>query len=336
MRYMATLANPFQAEPGACVPCDLFPLPSQKIRVFSRGTFQLGTTGFGFIVAAPMSIKDGGACTFTTSTSVLASNQAFSAATNTGSAQFLQLPYALADLGGTSVQARVVALGLRVRYAGAESTRSGTVVCYEDQDHQGIIASGATFLSLQQYPSATVARPSGDGTWDGEVCSSGPCTPPELEFVSLAYPNVPSGVSQTLANSGYLAIGIKGNAADSYDFELFEHIEYIGTSVTAKTPSNADTDQYGKIIQASKEISNVRPLTPELAPSLFERFAAKVSESLPQLIGMGMGAARAVAGDPTGYAQLLGGAAGMIMNTPLSSQPRLLRGQTQLMKQLTA
>jgi len=30
MRYMATVCNPFEAEPGACVPCDLFPLPSQK------------------------------------------------------------------------------------------------------------------------------------------------------------------------------------------------------------------------------------------------------------------------------------------------------------------
>lgn len=318
MRYMATLCNPFEAEPGACVPCDLFPIPSQKIRAFTRGNFQLGTSGFGFIQCSPTAANDGVAARFSTSTTSMAVSTLVSVATNIGQAQMAQLPYTTAQVTAPgSVQARIVACGVRVRYAGTEGGRSGTVVSYEDQDHAP--TEGLTFLTAQQAPSAVITRPSGDGSWDGTVCLSGPVTPGELEFQSLVYPC--QGVSSQTAGGAPILIIIQGVAGDTYNFEVFEHLEYIGTAVGAKTPSNADTDQYGKIIQSTKEIAAVQPLTPGSGPGLFERFAKKVSESLPQLISVGMGAARALEGDPGGYAQLLGGAASMIMGGGPAPRP---------------
>jgi len=342
MRYMATLCNPFQAEPGACVPCDLFPLPSQKIRAFTRGSFQVGTGGVGFIMAAPCSANNSPALAFTQAASVVDSSINVNSNITGNQTQLLAgLPYTSAQVSGT-VQARVVAMGLRVRYAGTEAGRSGTIIAYEDQDHQGLGTPGGTttnYNSVQLNSSAMASRPSGDGSWDATVCSSGPCTPIELEFSNNgAYPHVPVA-SQTLNAAAYLLIMVKGIAGDQYDFECYEHIEYIGTNVQAKTPSHADTAQYGSIIQASKEIANIKPLTPSSGPGLFERFSNKVSESLPQLIEFGMGAFRALEGDPGGYAQLLGGAAKMITSSgePVrSSRPPRRAGQTSLMQAIEA
>jgi len=332
MRYMAALCNPFQAEPGACIPCDLFPLPSQKIRAFTRGTFALGTTGCGFIMAAPTSANNAPALAYTQSGSVFTTSDAVNSAVAGGATQVLAgLPYTVAQVSGP-VQARVVSMGVRVRYAGTESSRSGTIVCYEDQDHIGQGTPGGAltnFNSVQLNSSATVSRPSGDGSWDATVCASGPCTPLELEFAGTgAYPHQSSS-TQTLNAAAYLLIMINGTAGDRYDFECFEHIEYIGTNVAAKTPSHADTDQYGKIIQASKEIANIRPLTPASGPGLFERFSKKVAESLPQLINFGVGAIKAYEGDPSGYAQLLGGAASFITSNG-SAAPRRTTRSNQL------
>lgn len=313
MRYMATLCNPFEAEPGACVPCDLFPLPSQKIRGFTRGTFNLGTTGFGFIQVNPVACNDQPVALFSTSTTVMTGVTAINAATNTASALIAGLPYTNAQTSSAQgVQTRVVACGVRVRYAGTEAGRGGTCCAYEEQDHATLTA--ATFLTTQQQPCAVISRPAGDGSWDATVCSSGPVSPGELEFQSSSYPNS----STQFLSAGYMTIMIAGAAGDSYNFEVFEHIEHIGQAVAAKTPSHADTDQYGKIIQSVKEISAVQPITPGSGPGLFERFSKKVAEALPQLINAGVGALRAYEGDPGGYAQLLGGAAQMIMGPPSS------------------
>jgi len=335
MRYMAALCNPFQAEPGACVPCDLFPLPSQKIRAFTRGSFACGVGGVGFILAAPCAANDAPAIAYTQAASPMTVNDPVNAGITGGGTQFLAgLPYNIVQVNG-AVQARVVSMGIRIRYAGTEAGRSGTIACYEDQDHIGQGTPGGAltnFNSVQLNTSATVSRPSGDGGWDACVCSSGPVTPVELEFVARTYPH---SVTQTLNAAGYLLIMVNGIVGDKYDFECFQHIEYIGTNVAAKTPSHADTDQYGKIIQSAKEIANVRPLTPASGPSLWDRFSAKVSEALPQLVNFGVGALRAYEGDAGGYAQLLGGAASFITEGP-KKQPSLRRGQTERMAYIEA
>ena len=115
MRYMATICDPFEAEPGACVPCDLFPLPSQKIRAFGRGQFSLGTTGFGYLLVNPCSALDGTAATFTTPTSVMSSTTTFGAVTNLAATQLQTLPYTVAQVSDSTstVQARMVACGVR-------------------------------------------------------------------------------------------------------------------------------------------------------------------------------------------------------------------------------
>jgi len=197
MRYMAALCNPFLAEPGACVPCDLFPLPSQKIRAFTRGSFQLSTShGVGFILAAPCSANNTAALAFTTAGSIFDTGTLVNSTITNNQTQLLAgLPYTTAQVSAL-VQARVVSMGLRIRYAGTEASRSGTIVAYEDQDHQGLGSPGGAstnYNSIQLNTSAMVSRPSGDGAWDACVCSSGPCTPLELEFSNNgAYPHVPT------------------------------------------------------------------------------------------------------------------------------------------------
>ena len=312
----------------------LVPIAISEDQAFGRGQFS-GTTGFGYLLVNPCSALDGTVATFTTPTSVMSSTTTFGAVTNLAATQLQTLPYTVAQVSDSTstVQARMVACGVRVRYAGTEGGRSGTIVCYEEQDHQSL--SGQSYLSSQQAPSSITSRPSGDGTWDGTVCSSGPVSPQELEFTSKVYPNT----STETASSGYMVITISGLPADKYDFELFEHIEYIGSAVVAKTPSHADTDQYGKIVQSAKEISAVQPVTPASGPGLFERFSKKVSESLPTLVNMGVGAVRAFEGDPGGYAQLLGGAASMILGDgpgPSPNAPRIGSHRTRSNQQYPA
>lgn len=307
--YLKALSNPFDTPAGVCLPADVFPLPSQKVKVFSRGTFSVGTTGYGFIALGPTSVSNTAGISFSTSTSVMTSSTLLSAVTAVGTATFSKLPYTFADVETNNLaQARIVACGIRIRYNGTENNRNGTTVAFEEQDHTSIL--GYSYLTLLQENTAFEMRPQGDGRWDNAVCWSGPCQPRELEFVNDDYPFGPTG-----ANYPIMGILVAGTAGDTYSFEVVEHLEFIGAKVPGKTKSHADPITYSKAIAAAKDVAAVAPLAPQHEATIWDRFVAGVKENIPQIIS---GGAQLVGGIVARSPNLIASGGGQLLMSAMS------------------
>lgn len=299
--YLTTIMNPFDSPAGACLPADLFPLPSQKLKVFARGTCVLGTTGYGYCNAALCLSNNTNCSVASTSTSVMTSATLFNAVTNVTAYQFVQLPWSTTDVANDNVEGRGVALGLRVRYAGTEAGRNGTMVFYEDPDH---ISTGLfSYDLLTARVNAYTCRPPGDGSWE-TVLYSGPVTPSETEFRNVD--------ALTVNGGGVLVCAIKGVAGDTYEFEVFEHIEAIGKACSGKTPSHSDSMNYGKAQETLKNESGIKSLSVRDGPSVISQFVHKVVELAPFVIEQGSNIMKALEGDPMALLSGMASSAGLV------------------------
>lgn len=318
--YIKALYNPFDVDAGVCIPCDLFPLPSQKCKASIRGTFNLSTTGFGFIAMAPSVANDKYSVWYTTTTSVGGASTAINAFTNTVTLPAARLPYTEAQiLTNKQVSARVVAAGVRVRYSGKEQDRSGLYSALEEQDHLSLDLE--TIYQIQSnYSNTYTSRPSGDGNWDACVCYSGPTAPHMLDFINDSYPIC----SDPAANYPAFIIACQGQAGDLIEFEYSVHVEYIGKVVEHKTMSHADSKTYGKVLETTKAMAAEQPIKPELAESGFSQFVQKVIDSAPKLVSIANSAFGAMqtaggllTGNPAlamaGGARMIGGVAPMLL-----------------------
>jgi hypothetical protein len=270
--FMAALVDPFNSEPGACLPAGNFPLPSAKSKVFVRSRMSLGTSGIGWVALTPTSTNDSSFMQSTTGSSVGTSGTVFSAFTNLQNLYCTQNQFTAAELVGGGVQARIVAAGIRVKYVGPLTSRSGTVTVFEDPDHQE--SRTFSYNLLSSHPQSERFRV-GDAVWDGEVVLSGPCTPHELEFRQEQYP---------IGNVAPILIAVSGVAGDLYDIEGCVHYEQIGTPIQNKTKSHAEPSFFAKAIEAAKSITNSGVLAPPKSKTLWQRFKDGVSEMLPQII----------------------------------------------------
>lgn len=300
--YLMTVMDPFDTPAGACLPADMFPLPSQKLKVFLRGTCVLGTTGYGFCNAAMVLSNDTTASATTTATSVMTGATLLSAVTNLGLYTFAQLPWTIAQVNANAVQGRGVALGLRIRYSGTEAGRNGTMLFYEDPDHASI--ASLSYDTISARVNAYTCRPPGDGSWE-TVLYSGPVNPNELEFRNENYL-----FAQNVSSA--LVCCIKGVAGDTYEFEVFEHIEAIGVQTTGKTPSHADSASYGKAQETLKSASAIKSLTTRDEPSVISQFVQKIVQLAPFVIEQGSNVMKALEGDPMALLQGMASSAGLI------------------------
>lgn len=311
--YMKTLLNPFDAPAGACLPADLFPLPSQKVKTFIRGQCVLGTTGFGFVSTAMGAVNDVAATNATTATSVMAANTLFSAVTNLSPQNWTQLPFTNADVVTNNLaQARGVALGLRVRYTGTEAARNGILNFFEDQDHASLtnLSYDLVRAQVQTYS----CRPNGAGLWD-TCLYSGPVNPNEVEFRNVAILSASGGA--------LLMCAIQGVAGDVYEYEVFQHIEYIGQRSIGKTPSHSDSQSYPKAQEAAKEHAGAKTLSTHDEPSVISSFLRKVVEAVPFVISQGANVMRAIEGDPMALLQGFASSAGYVFNQFKGTTPAL-------------
>lgn len=277
LHYFKALHNPFTTPAGVCIPDGQFPLPSQKAHAVLKGQFQCGTTGYGFISFAPCAANNLPTLTVSSSASVGSSATLFSAYTNTGTGVFSRLPYTQADIQTTGdITSRVVAAGVRIRYAGAEQTRSGIIAGFEDQDHLDAQTRESFNTLLAQVNSAS-RRPSGDGDWDMSVCYSGPTAPNMVDFVSTPYPIKPVAGG---ADVTPIVIAIQGVAGDSYEFEAAIHVEYIGRKASGKTPTHSDNAGYNHALQAVKSTAAQKPLQPDDAGIDWKKYMGYAKEAI--------------------------------------------------------
>lgn len=180
--YIKALYDPWNVPAGVCIPCDLFPLPSQKVMVKKRFTVTLSSNGCGFVVFNGSMANDIGCATYSTAGSVGGVDSAFNAGASwtVADALFDTLPYSNADIvTNKTVQARLVAAGIRARYVGIEDKRGGSYISCEEQDHQDLYINTQynTINKLKGISNTYVTAPQGDGNWDISACYSGPIKP---------------------------------------------------------------------------------------------------------------------------------------------------------------
>lgn len=314
--YLEASVNPFDAEAGACLPCDLFPLPSLKRKIFARGSFATGTTGFGFITLVPGYSTTPNNVNFTTSASVGNTNTQLSAFTNQGGAAFSNAPYTNTQFTNGEVSARVVAVGIRVRCTSSNMNRGGTYLSIELPIHSQDVATWS-YTGVGAHPNAHMQGiPShNSGDWEVAVCSSGPTTPEELQYSSSI-----QSVFLGIAPYGILIQSATPGA--TFDFEAMVHVEYTGLAVAGPTPSHASPQAFAKAVEAMKENTAAHgPVQPSEAPSIFRRFAEGLKAEMPHLINMASGVAQALMGNEAGLIQTASGALNIISD---STRPKLL------------
>jgi len=321
--YIKSLFDPWEAMSGVCIPSDLFLLPSQKTKCLVRGTFNIGTGGYGYIGISPTPTNDALSIRVTSSASVGGAATALSAFTLTGTGIFSKLPYSVADIvTNKQISSRIVACGIRVRYAGKETDRSGLYTALEEQDHSDLFAFTPNQLQ-QDFNNSYTVRPSGDGDWDQAVTYSGPTAPHMLDFVNItAWPIQPT---DAVTQSTPLVILCQGTPSDLIEFEAVVHVEYIGKKVTAKTVSHADVTSYGKVLETTKEVAAERSLSPSIFQSGFATFVNKMIESAPKLINLGVGLASSLA-TRNPMPLLMAGSQSMLAPPQPGRFPLLLKG----------
>lgn len=318
MHYLKSLYNPWAVPAGVCIPCDLFPMPSQKVMVKKRFTVTLSSNGCGWVMMSPSIASDQATATYVTAGSTGGVTSAFNAGGSwtVAEAYFTDLPYTLADIEtNKQIQGRVVAFGARARYIGVEDKRGGAYISLEEQDHQDLYAdaNSNTIDKVKSFANAYVTAPRGDGNWDVAVCYSGPTNPHEIDFVTTTYPVTPA----VGADASPLVLCFAGSsdmAGQIVDIELAMHVEYIGKKVPGKTVSHADSRTYGKVLETTKEQAASSTLRPELAESGFASFVRKVIDIAPKVLSVGMGLASSIAsGNPMPLIAAGAGAMGPLM-----------------------
>jgi len=256
--YAKSLVDPSGDDSkGACLPMG-FPMPSQKIRAFARGTFSTGVSGDGFINWTPTLANDQILSSYTKNDSVGNAGTAFNAFTNLATPiTMTKLPYTIAQLTTqAAVQGRFVSGCLRVRYAGNENVRSGIVSLFEDPDHLATTTASANSISL--FDSCGKERVFGDGRWH-QINWSGPCKMAETEYISTgAY----SANCIVIAINGTLnGSGVPGPA--TFEYEIWQNLEYLGRDVVGKTENHMDDKLSNDVIAETKKLqSQSDPLNP--------------------------------------------------------------------------
>jgi hypothetical protein len=302
--YLETLLNPWEAPVGACVPADLFPLPSQKTKAHIRGTLNCGTSGLGFIAGYIPSSSSGACLKTTTSASVGGTTTAFSAYTNTQTYSATMLPEDGSQYSLNGIRTRAVAAGLRVKYIGELAKTNGVVAGYEDPDRSSAGIDSMTWAKLNSNPYASIRRVGQMKDWDCSVCYSGPTDPRDLLFGDNYHDARGSDGTSTAQN--FLLIWISGQPGDLYEFDLTFHIESIGSTRTSRTVSHTDPQGFSAAVTATKAAAMTSPLEPANTKSVWEDFKSVMSETLPYIIEGGKAITQIAFGDEVGGALRIG------------------------------
>lgn len=272
--YASCIIDPFNAPHGACIPSELLPLPSEKHSITTRGTLNLGTTGFGYILVNPNLASDGVVAVTTTAASVGGTATALNAFTNLTSVTLGAGPATAATITAGGFQGRVVSYGVRARYSGALNNRNGEAVSYEDPDHQNLQTNTfATIQSDQQGTHKNITNSSNE--WQVQFSYSGPVAPGDVQFQAQQTP------LNIIANAKIGGLLISGAAGDLWAYEIVSHLEFVGNGTTERTASHADPQGMAHVVQAAKTITAVKPLEPADKPTFIDLIKQGITSVLP-------------------------------------------------------
>lgn len=291
IHYTHCIADPFNCPAGACIPAELFPLPSNKGFYTTKGRFACGTSGTGFFLMNPPIVGDRNFFLATSSTSVGTSATGIGAFTNTTTGVMATIPFNAAAITAGNLQGRIVGYGLRVCYIGNLMNANGEVFSYEEPDHQNLGAlTPANIEARLQCSRRKVATVKSD--YAGEVFYSGPVQPSDVEFLGQAQP-LDSGTGSTYLSGVF----IEGTAGDLYDYEVVVHLEHIGNSAGGRTMSHSEPQLTGKTIEAAKTQSQAGPLNSIRTGAVIGSFIDSVKGMIPTVVQGGRVLSKVIQGD---------------------------------------
>lgn len=271
-KYALSLADPTNEKSrGACIPQG-FPMPSQKVRAFIRGTCStLQAGGLGFLAFYPVIANDTPVVRYTTGGLAAGVSQnsnfnggGFLAASTT--TNMTKLPYTTAQLAADQVEGRFISGCIRVRYNGSENNRQGQITMLEAPDHEDLYVQ--TFSTIKQYEASTTTRPGGEGEWS-QINWSGPAKSSEINYAvtpSVTGTNVPIIILMEHVNGG----GVGATYEQTYDFEAWVNVEYVGRVTVGKTNVEIDPLGFAKIQQTVKAIAATQPIDPSATTRILE------------------------------------------------------------------
>jgi hypothetical protein len=177
------------------------------------------------------------------------------------------------DLGTStaSIQYRIVAAGLRIRYAGTELNRGGIVAGVQMPDHGSII--GATMVSVQSMDEHQTFRP-GNG-WI--TLTYQPSNANEVEFVN-------SISTVFTGNSSYSMAFVITDPGVSIGFE-FEGaivVEYTGSPARGKSSSPGDEQGFSAVSSSYSNVEAKRPHNQQDSTSRVMNFLGRAEKALGQ------------------------------------------------------
>jgi len=242
--YAETLANPFDGPLGS-IP-DYPPLPSRRMRVWSKGFFSTGTLQFGFCTFDPYATaaKDLGC--------VYSSDATFGGTASASTGAGVQLSTSNSDYSSTDFPtgggnttansllgtARVVGAGLRIRYSSTELNRGGVVAGATVANHTTL--NGFNFAQMNAFECARRFRP--QQKWMTTLFC--PAKESELQYTF----NLGSYGGAFNPAAGYtpnpiMGFFIQAPAAGtpvSFEYEAFAVLEVQGPAIRGLIPSLSD------------------------------------------------------------------------------------------------
>jgi len=311
--YAKALTNPFSSFSRLpCIP-DMIPTPSFKFQTKSRGVFQTGTAGTGYVAMNPFSMA------FNSVGLVGAYCDApiiYTDSNYTGSGAFIWVvagglfttaglnhtvansPYAFSDFTNNGWVLRLVAAGLRIRYVGSNFRNQGRAILYKQPGNLAIAHTGVGLSASKMLnDNYTVSRPISRGT---EYIYYAPTTA-DLFSYGTANNFAPSQGSPA-SGPVYLILVDGGDTTSpqSWEFEAVAYFEVQGQTLSL-SPSHSDPSGLGSVISA---LPNQAPEKPpqsvfgtvvnkatnylmETATQSASRLATKVIQSTANQYGVG-------------------------------------------------
>jgi len=265
-RYLLSFMDPFSNKARTAY----LPQPptcrTRKCTAFIRGQFNTGTAGCGFIMFSPSTANDQNCVYYTTgifTTSAFAMPIAANANGVMG-AKLTNLPYSRAQMTatavGSTIEGRIVSMGLRIYYASTVVGCGGTLVAYSDPDTDNIV--GLDFATLGSRDISEI-RPIEVGKSYSTVAI--PVRAGQTQFpastasvTNQLYPysdnaTVTDATQATSTLVGPPCVGIlvqaPSTAMITFNYEIVMHIEYNGQGCSQSdlTPSSADTIGYDHV-----------------------------------------------------------------------------------------
>jgi len=233
--YVRCLANPTPSGCLACVPSN-HPNFSLPTRCFARGTFSVGTSFNGYIVADPLKAAfNDTPCIIMNGTTFNGTTIALNSANNI--LAYSNSPYVVTNLDndGNGVNPRVVAALLRIRYVGTLLNRSGTAVCLHDPTHSTLFGRTSSELDAEVQSNRIHI---GD-KWIN--VNYAPVYESDYEFRNIPFPG-DSIIPNIDANSQFWYMGawLACGAASTFEYEFWTVIEFQGKNVRGQKLSHSD------------------------------------------------------------------------------------------------